>query len=346
MPELTPKFKAAAVHSAPIYMDKAKTLKKVISWIEKARTESVELLVFPEVFVPGFPYFINPYPPKQQVGAIIEYGKQSVVVGDDGGDLKEVMAACRKNRLAISLGISERMAGGHTLFNAQVMIDSNGQILGVHRKLQPTFAERYVWAQGSGHTLRAYETQAGYRIGGLACWEHTLNGARQALIQDRQQIHAAAWPALSTIEGFQSVADIQIEAMMKNHAITAQVFVICASNYVDQSCLDWLTENVGPLKEGSLGLGGGYSAIYHPFCAAVAGPKVGDGEELVIADIDLAQIGFVKVWVDGAGHYSRPEILKFEMDRRPVWPDDVVTARSHLRSAPHGDASQAGAEGI
>lgn len=251
-----------------------------------------------------------------QANAIAQYAKQSVVV--EGEEIAQIQAACRASRVTISLGISEREAGGYALFNSQIHIDSDGTILGVHRKLQPTFAERFVWSQGDGSTLGTYETKAGYNLAGLCCWEHTMNGARQALIQSKQHVHAGAWPSLSTTLGFEAVADLQIEALMKNHALTGQVFVITASNYVDEACLRWMRENIGDPGD-VVKVGGGWSAIIHPFCFYLAGPVTGETEELVQAEIDLAQLGTVKAWVDGAGHYSRPEILQFHVDRTPYW---------------------------
>lgn len=231
------------------------------------------------------------------------------------------MALCREKKVAIALGISERVEGGHTIFNSLVFIDADGSILGTHRKLQPTYVERAVWAQGSGHTLSVYASSVG-RIGGLACWENTMNGARQSLIEDRQEIHAAVWPALSTMAGFEGNANAQIEALMKNHALTAQVFVICASLYIDESCLKWMTENLG--EQSLIKAGGGFSAIIHPFCDFLAGPESGPGDRLVSAEIDMTQLDMVKVWIDSSGHYKRPEILRMSVDKRPHWPDDEV----------------------
>ena len=45
--------------------------------------------------------------------------------------------------------------------------------------------------------------------------------------------------------GLEAVADIQIDALMKNHALTGQVFVVCASNHVDKTCLEWMEKNLG-----------------------------------------------------------------------------------------------------
>jgi len=242
------------------------------------------------------------------------------VVDASSAEISCLLTACLSSSVAISLGISERVAHGYTLFNSQLHIDSNGALLGVHRKLQPTYVERAVWAQGSGHTLRTWRTEAGYNLGGLCCWEHTMNGARQALIQDSQHVHAGAWPALSTASGFEAGADSQIEALMKAHALSAQVFVVCASNYVDDTCLRWMENNLGP--QDLVKRGGGWSAVIHPFCLFLAGPHTGEGEKLVVADIDLAQLAAVKVWVDAAGHYKRPEVLAFRVDRKPLWDDD------------------------
>ena len=240
-------------------------------------------------------------------------------------DLHGVQAACGERGVAICLGVSERVADGYTLFNSQVFIDKEGQIVGVHRKLQPTYVERMVWAQGGGHTLRVYDSLGDFRIGGLACWENTMNGARQALIEDGQEIHAGAWPALSTMAGFESAADAQIEALMKNHALTAQVFVVCASNYIDSTCLDWMKDKLG--EQDSVKEGGGWSAVIHPFCLFLAGPHTGSGEKLVKAEIDLSQLGQVKVWIDSSGHYKRPEVVKFAFEKKPIWPDDVTSAK-------------------
>ncbi len=184
----------------------------------------------------------------KQVEALAGYAEESVVVETKGEDIGAIQVACRQTGIAINLGVSERVANGHTLLNSQVIIDSDGAILGVHRKLQPTYVERYIWAQGNGSTLRNWPLSLGYILGNLACWEHAMNGAPQALLVQDQHIHAGAgaWPALSTMVGFEHVADAQIEALMEAHALTAQIFGITASNYVDDTCLNWMEENMGP----------------------------------------------------------------------------------------------------
>ncbi|KAF7880319.1 uncharacterized protein EAF02_007165 [Botrytis sinoallii] len=314
---------AAAVHAAPVFMDKKGSIEKVLQLIKEGKEQEIELLVFPETFVPGYPYFIHTHPPLKIVDAQAQYADESVVVGRTGGDLLPIMYLCAELKIAVSIGISERVEGGHTLFNSQAFIDTDGTLLGVHRKIQPTHAERTLWAQGSGNTLKVWPSSVG-RIGGLACWENGMNNARQALIEDRQEIHAAAWAALNTVSGFESVANIQIEALMKNHAFTAQVWVICASNYVDDRTLEWMEETLGP--QDLVKKGGGWSAVIHPFCAVLAGPHTGAEEKFLKAEINYDELGGVKVWIDASGHYKRPEILKLDVDRSPKWPDDEILA--------------------
>ncbi|MFB7914466.1 carbon-nitrogen hydrolase family protein [Streptomyces sp. NPDC056061] len=322
----------AAVHAAPVFMDTEATVDKVIGFVERAGREGIDLLVFPETFVPGYPYWIEAYAPLDQQSANAAYAGASVEVA--GPQIARVRSACRRAGVGTVLGVSERLPGTRTCFNSQVFIDPDGSLLGVHRKLQPTYAERIVWAQGGGSTLGVFDSALG-RIGGLACWEHTMNLARQALIAQGQEIHAAAWPGLSTMAGFEAVADIQIDAMMKTHALTAQTFVVSAGNPVDATCLSWMESAMGPQKH--ITEGGGWSAVIHPFTQYLAGPHTGPEERLVTARIDLADLDAVKVWVDSRGHYARPEILGLRVDRRPLWHDE---GRREWPAAPDDDTER------
>ena len=175
-----------------------------------------------------------------------------------------------------------------------------------------------------------------------------MNGARQALIEDMQHVHAGAWAALSTMAGFEAGADAQIEALMKAHALTGQVFVVCASNYVDETCIEWMAKNLG--EQDLVKRGCGWSAIIHPFCVLLAGSHTGEEEKLVTADIDLEELAAAKVWVDAAGHYQRPEVLRFNFNRGTICDNDkiVVGGRQHRedvgadaveKTVEHGEAS-------
>ncbi|WP_439533928.1 carbon-nitrogen hydrolase family protein [Polymorphobacter sp.] len=303
-------FLAAAAHLAPVFLDPEASAAKAAEWIGKAGAAGVKLLVFPEVFLPGFPYWINLYPPLLQAGLNRRY--QDASVAADGPEMAVIREAAAAHGVAVVMGFSEKPEGRHTCYNSAAVIDTDGRLLGVHRKLKPTYAERYIWGEGDGSTLCVYDSSLG-RIGALACWEHTMNLARQALIEDGEQIHAALWPGLDTMTGFEGVANWQIEAMMRNHAITGQTFVISASSPVTQEVLDVMAEALGPTD--MLKVGGGWTGIVHPFTPMLAGPVGGVEEQLVTAEIDLGAIADAKVWVDAIGHYSRPDVLQLHIDR-------------------------------
>jgi len=301
-------LRVAAVHAAPVFLDVDATVDKAAGLIRQAGREGIELVVFPEVFVPGFPYWINCYPPLLQNPLHERYLACSLAV--PGPEVDQLRLAARDAGVAAVVGVNERV--GSSLFNTQVFIDRDGTLVGRHRKLQPTFAERTIWSQGDGSTLNVWPMAGGVRVGGLVCWEHTMNLARHALAGLGEQVHAASWPALSTLRGWEGLFDEQVEVMCRNHAITAQTFVIVAQNPVGQDVLDVMAETLGP--QDLLTTGGGWSAVIHPQTRLLAGPRTGQEQGLVGADIDLADIAALKVVVDSVGHYARSDVLRLVVD--------------------------------
>lgn len=303
------KVVVAAVHAAPVYLDARATLAKACELIADAGRKGARLVVFPEVFVPGFPYFINCYAPDVQGPMLVRYADASIEV--PGPELHAVQDAAAAAAANVVLGVSERAAG--TLFNTQVFIGDDGAYLGKHRKLQPTFAERYVWGQGDGSTLGVFDTSVG-RVGGLVCWEHTMNLARHALVLEGEEIHAASWPGLESAANLTGMFDAQVEALTRAQALTGQCFVVVAQNPVTANMLEVMHDALGPQEH--VTEGGGWSAVVHPMSPYLAGPHTGTEERTLIAELDLADIAALKRLVDSAGHYARPEVLKLLVDKR------------------------------
>lgn len=129
------------------------------------------------------------------------------------------------------------------------------------------------------------------------------------------QIHTAHWPGLSRFRGFETVANIQIEAMMRNHALTAQCFVVCSSSPNSIQNIEYMEKVLGP--QTVVTPGGGWTAIVHPFTSFAAEPATDGEERLVIADINLDDIKDTKMWVDTTGHYSRPDVFQLQVDLKP-----------------------------
>jgi nitrilase len=68
----------------------------------------------------------------------------------------------------------------------------------------------------------------------------------------------------------------------------------------------------------------GGSCIVDPFGNFLAGPNL-EGETILIAEIDRAQIVRGKFDLDVVGHYARPDIFHLHVDERPKQP---VTTQS------------------
>lgn len=303
----------AAVHAAPEFLDADASIAKACGFIAQAGERGIDLVVFPEVFVPGFPYWINLYPPSKQFPLHAKYRAASVEV--PGPLVQQLQDAAREAQVNVVIGVSERDGG--TLFNTQLHLDERGTLLGKHRKLQPTYAERYVWGQGDASTLSVFDTRLG-RVGGLVCWEHTMNLARQALITDGEQIHAASWPGLGSQHGMEESFDVQVEAMSRTHAMTGACFVIVAQNPLTPAIVERIEDELGPQNGQSAGAG--WSAIFNPDGTLLEGPHTGAEETLLTAEIDLAAIDDAHALLDGRGHFSRSDILRLWIDREPKGP--------------------------
>jgi aliphatic nitrilase len=262
-------------------------------------------MVFPETFVPYYPYFSFVLPPAQQGAEHLRLYERAVTV--PGPVTQAVSAAARRHGAVIVLGVNERDHG--SLYNAQLVFDADGTLKLKRRKITPTYHERMIWGQGDGAGLAVVETAVG-RVGALACWEHYNPLARYALMARHEEIHAAQFPG--SLVG-QIFAD-QMEVTIRHHALEAACFVVNATG--------WLTEEqvaaVCP-DERLRGAcrGGNCTAIVSPEGRHLAEP-LGAGEGILIADMDLALVTKRKRMMDSVGHYARPEFLSLLHDDRPA----------------------------
>lgn len=142
-----------------------------------------------------------------------------------------------------------------------------------------------------------------------------MNLARQALIRQREEIHAAGWPALSTLKGFAGIFGQQVDAMCRNDAITGQCFVIVAEETVTPQAVAWMETLCGP--QDFMTAGAGWSTVIHPWGIHLLEPHTGAAAKLVSAEINLQDIRRVKGIVDSSGHSSRAEILRLVVENAP-----------------------------
>ncbi|GCD75124.1 aliphatic nitrilase [Acetobacter pasteurianus NBRC 3299] len=312
--------RAAAIQISPILGDDGLgTARKVCQAIRDAAKKGVKLAVFPETFVPYYPYFSFIQPPFRFGAEHLELYERAVVIPGPVTDM--VAEAARKTGMVVVLGVNERDFG--TLYNTQIIFDATGEILLKRRKITPTYHERMVWGQGDGAGLKVVDSAVG-RIGALACWEHYNPLARYALMTQHEEIHCAQFPG--SLVG-QIFAD-QMEVTIRHHALESGCFVVNATGWLTEDQVKDIARN--PALEGPL-RGGCFTAIVSPEGKLLA-PPLTEGEGMVIADLDFALITKRKRMMDSVGHYARPELLSLLQDRRPA--RTVHYVAEHEQDAP------------
>lgn len=302
--------RAAAIQIAPDLESAGGTLYKVCTAIESAAAKGAELVVFPETFVPYYPYFSFVRPPFAAGAEHLLLYERAVVV--PGPVTAAVSAVARSHGVVVVLGVNERDHG--TLYNTQLVFDANGELVLKRRKITPTYHERMIWGQGDASGLKVVETAVG-RLGALACWEHYNPLARYALMAQHEEIHCAQFPGSMVGQIF---AD-QMEVTIRHHALEAGCFVVNATGWLTDAQIIAITPD--PAVQKAL-RGGCCTAIVSPEGVLLAQP-LRSGEGMVIADLDMALITKRKRMMDSVGHYARPELLKLVVDDRrhaPVSP--------------------------
>jgi nitrilase len=299
--------RAAAVQIAPDLDSADGTLAKVCIAIDQAAAQGAELIVFPETFVPYYPYFSFVRPPFAAGPEHLLLYERAVVV--PGPVTHAVSQAARRHGVVVVLGVNERDHG--TLYNTQLVFDANGELVLKRRKITPTYHERMIWGQGDASGLKVVDTAVG-RLGALACWEHYNPLARYALMAQHEEIHCAQFPGSMVGQIF---AD-QMEVTIRHHALESGCFVVNATGWLTEQQINAITPDPAlqkPLR------GGCFTAIVSPEGKLLA-PPLREGEGMVIADLEMDLITKRKRMMDSVGHYARPELLHLVIDDRASLP--------------------------
>ncbi|MGD1860579.1 MAG: Nit6803 family nitrilase [Leptolyngbyaceae cyanobacterium] len=293
--------RAAAVQLSPVLYSQNGTMEKVLAAIARAADQGVELIVFPETFVPYYPYFSFVTPPVLMGKAHMQLYEEAVVVPSPA--VEAVSRAAQAHEMVIVLGVNERDAG--SLYNTQLIFDADGSLLLKRRKITPTYHERMVWGQGDGAGLKVLDTAVG-RLGSLACWEHYNPLARFALMAQHEQIHCGQFPGSMVGQIFSD----QMEVTMRHHALESGCFVVNATGWLTAEQKQQITADE---KLHRVLSGGCYTAIISPEGVPLCEPIV-EGEGMAIADLDFSLITKRKRMMDAVGHYARPDLLKLQMN--------------------------------
>ena len=317
MGDTFPKFKAAAIQAAPVLLNREATVDKACALIAEAARAGANLIAFPEVFVPGYPYWIRLDNPFRTTPFFVELIKNAVEI--PGPATQALCEAAKKAGAHVVIGVSERPANTlGTLYNTNLVIGPDGTILLKHRKLMPTFAEKMVWGFGDGSTLRVLNTAVG-KLGTLICGENANPLARFALIAQGEEVHVSNYPALPG--GDRGGYDLgkEIELRGATHAFEGKVFNIVASAVIDQNVIAKVadTEEKRRIMSGPCM---SFTGIFAPG-GRLASATVAPGEEgIVYASCDIESIIAPKLRHDLAGHYNRSDVLSLKLNRSPLQP--------------------------
>jgi len=298
------RIKAAAVQISPDLTNATGTVDRVCEAVARAAAQGVELAVFPETFIPYYPYFSFVVPPVSAGREHMRLYENAVEV--PGPVTRRLSEAAARYSMVILAGVNERDGG--TLYNTQLLFDADGTLTMKRRKITPSYHERMIWGQGDGSGFRAADTAVG-RIGALACWEHYNPLARFALMEEREEIHCAQFPGSMVGQIF---AD-QIEVTIRHHALESGCFVVNSTGWLTKEQIESITPDD---KMRAVLRGGCYTAIISPEGTPLCAP-ITEGEGMAIAELDPALLVKRKRMLDSVGHYARPDIFSLLINREP-----------------------------
>ena len=307
------KFKAAAVQTSPVFLNADKTIDKAITFIKEAAENGAQLIAFPEVFVSGYPYWNWIMTPVQGSKWYEKLYKSAITA--DGSEVKRICAAAKEFNIHIVIGINEKGTSFGEIYNTNLIIDNSGNLIGKHRKLVPTWAEKLTWTSGDGSSLKVYKTEIG-PIGTLACGENTNTLARFALLAQGELIHIANYISLPVAPPDYDMAEaIKIRAAA--HSFEGKLFTIVSCSTISQEIKDALREDVPNVDELLTRKNSAFSGFIGPNGAAIGTPLI-DEEGIVYADIDLEKCIQPKQMHDILGHYNRFDIFDLRVNTAPT----------------------------
>ncbi|WKW45745.1 carbon-nitrogen hydrolase family protein [Myroides sp. JBRI-B21084] len=306
-------FKAATVQTAPVFLNVEKTIDKAINFIKEAHENGAKLIAFPEVFIAGYPYWNWVMTPVQGSKWYEELYKNSVAVND--ASMQKLYKAAKDFDMNIVIGINERGDSFGEIYNTNLIIDNNGNVIGKHRKLVPTWAEKLTWTSGDGSSLKVYNTSVG-PVGTLACGENTNTLARFTLLSQGELIHIANYISLPVAPPDYDMAEaIKIRAAA--HSFEGKLFTIVSCSTISQEIKDALRADVPNIDELLDRKNSAFSGFIGPNGAVIGSPLI-DEEGIVYADIDLSKCIQPKQMHDILGHYNRFDIFDLRVNIAPT----------------------------
>jgi nitrilase len=307
------RFKAAAVQASPVYLDAKASVVKACNLIREAAANGATLVAFPEVFIPGYPYWNWIMTPLEGSAWFEKLVRCSIVV--PGPEVSTLCQAAKENAINVVIGINERDEYDlGALYNTLLIISSDGKLLSRHRKLVPTWAEKLTWTGGDGSTLKVHKTSVG-PLGALACGENTNTLARFALLAQGELVHVASYISLPVAPPDYDMAEaIKLRAMA--HSFEGKVFTVVSCSTISEEIIEVLSASHPHVREMLMRKNSAFSGVIGPDGRVIGSPLI-DVEGIVYADIDLGRCIQPKQMHDIIGHYNRFDIFDLSINRKP-----------------------------
>ncbi|MEJ2540267.1 MAG: carbon-nitrogen hydrolase family protein [Gemmatimonadota bacterium] len=288
--------------------------------VREAGGAGARLVLMPEAFVGGYPWglaFGTAVGGRSEAGRRVWERYHDGAIAVPGPETDRMGKAAAEARVLLAVGVVERDTdfSGGTLFCTLLYFGPDGRLLGKHRKLKPTAAERVIWGEGDGSTLPVFDSPAG-RVGGLICWENYMPLARMAMYGKGVEIYLA--PTADARDRWQ--------ATLRHIALEGRCFVLGCNQYVTRDMYPGDLELARELDAWPETLCRGGSAVYDPAGTCIAGPLF-DREGVLYADLEAGAVTRAKFDFDVTGHYARPDVFRFEVDERRR--DPVGRIRPH-----------------
>lgn len=313
--------RACIAQVSPVFMNRDASVVRAAEIIAQAGAEGADLVVFPEAWLSGYPYWTEGWesPLGEWVGGRTRFFDEAILVPSAATDAIGRAAATAGVHVVMGCNEIDPRPGVQTIYNTLLFFDDRGTLIGRHRKLMPTFTERLFWGAGDASDLEVYETSLG-RLGGLICGEHLMTPLRAAMIAMGEDIHVAAFPgsfALHTgprLEEWDMNGDFWGHFVTRSHAMEGGCFTLCACAMIDPADVpDDL-----PVKDRlHVDYARGGSQIVTPLGVLAAGPT--EGKALVHGTLEAWMIKAVKAIVDTGGHYARPDVARTQLRRDSGW---------------------------
>lgn len=318
-----PKFRAAAVQTAPVFLNRDATIEKIAAKVHEAAQNGAKLVVFPESFIPTFPYWCLFLPPIDQHPLTKRLYDNALAIPSPA--FRRLQQVAHDNQVYLSVGVCEKSTVNFgTMWNTNLLFSDEGTLIGRHRKILPTWGEKLVWSFGDGSSLAPKDTALG-RLGVLICGENSNTLARYTLGAQGEQVHIsiypACWPTFRTATNYEDCLRVRTCA----HAFESKVFNICCSAVIDEEAILEMTAHDDKTREWLLHLADENKPYAMSMIASPAGVPCSevltDNEEgIVYGDIDVGAEITPKGIHDIYGAYQRFDIFQLQVNRTPRQP--------------------------